>query len=84
MILKVYSIFDSKIGSYLAPFFPQAKGAAIRAFTEALNDPNHQFSKYPEDFTLFELGEWDDATASFTSHLTPLSVGTGLEFKSKE
>lgn len=81
MILKLFALYDSKVEAYLQPFFLKSKGEAIRALTRHVNDPNHDFSKYPGDFTLFELGSWDDANAKFILHDAPQSVGVLVEFK---
>jgi hypothetical protein len=81
MIMKVFTIYDSKAESYLQPFFMQSKGQAIRAFSELVNDEKHNFGKYPADFTLFELGVWDDSKALFTTYATPVSLGVAVEFK---
>jgi hypothetical protein len=80
MLLKVFSVYDSKVGAYLPPIYLRSKGEAIRSLTTALADSSHQFAKYPEDYTLFDLGEWDDATASFHMLPTPVSVGKAIEF----
>ena len=80
MIHKVYSVYDSKVEAYLQPFFFPAKGAAIRAFSEIANDKSSSIGKNPEDFTLFELGSWDDSTAKIEMHSTPVSMGVALEF----
>ena len=82
MIVKVFTVYDSKAEAYLQPFYMQSKGAAIRAFTDLANDIQHQFYKYSEDFTLFYLGEWDDSNAKFISMLTPSPIGKAVEFKS--
>lgn len=83
MIMKVFTVYDSKAECYLQPFFMQTKGQAIRAFSELASDEKHNFGKYPADFTLFELGMFDDAKAEFTSYNTPVSLGLALEFKSQ-
>jgi len=80
MILKVYTVYDSKAEAYLQPFFSQSKGVAIRSFQEAVRDEKSNISKYPEDFTLFELGEYDDANSKFNLHNTPQSLGVAVEF----
>lgn len=80
MILKVYTVYDSKAEAYLQPFFSQSKGVAIRSFQEAVRDEKSNISKYPEDFTLFELGEYDDANSKFNLHDTPQSLGVAVEF----
>lgn len=80
MQFKVFSIYDSKIDAFMQPFFSQSKGSAIRALTDLLVDNSHPIAKHPEDYTLFELSDWDDSTAFFTTHSTPISVGLAIEF----
>lgn len=80
MILRVYSVFDSKVGAYLPPIYFRSKGEAIRSFSSAVAKEDHEFCRYAEDYTLFELGEWDDSDAKFKLHLTPIPVGKAIEF----
>ena len=79
--LKVFSVHDAKAGAYLPPMFFVSKGVAIRAFSAAIADPQHEFSRYAEDFTLFELGEFDQLSGSFALHKSPIPVGKAVEFK---
>lgn len=81
MILKVFSIYDSKAEAFLQPFYMQSKGAAIRSFADAVSDEKTMFFKHPSDYTLFELGEFDDSNASFNLHISPISLGLAVEFK---
>ena len=39
------------------------------------------FCKYAEDFTLFELGSWDDSNCIFDLLKTPYSLGVLIEFR---
>lgn len=80
MILKIYSVYDSKTDAYVAPMFFQTKGQALRTFAEVANDKNHQIGKYSEDFTLFEIGEFNDNNCKFTLYDAPYSLGLALEF----
>lgn len=68
MISKVFVIYDSKAEAYLPPFFMKSKGEAIRAVTAVANDGSSNFSKYAADFTLFELGTFDDADGEFSMY----------------
>lgn len=79
MKMYIYSIYDSKAEAYLRPFFSPSKGLALRSVLAALEDPNHDLAKYPGDFTLFELGVWDDATGLFEPHSAKLNLGVMLE-----
>lgn len=76
---KVFTVFDSKTGSYCAPFFLKARGEAIRSFTDTAMGKDSLISSHPEDFTLFELGEYDDSCAKFFLHDTPVSLGVAIE-----
>jgi len=78
---KIYSVYDQKAEAYLPPFFLPAKGVAIRTFSEACNDPEHQFGKYPADYTLMELGTFDDSTALIDPYSPAITIGTGVEFQ---
>ena len=79
MLHKVFTVFDSKIGSYCAPFFLKARGEAIRSFVDTAQGKDSLISSHPEDFTLFELGEFDDLNATFVLHPTPISLGVAVE-----
>lgn len=81
MLKKVFSIFDEKAEAYLNPFYLDTTGLAIRAITDCVNDPNHQFARHPADYTLFQLGEWDDTTGHFNADKRPL--GSLIEYKAK-
>lgn len=80
MILKIFTVYDQKVESYFPPFFERSKGAAIRAFEQSINDPSHTFAKYPQDYCLFELGEYDDQHATIDMHPAPVSLGLAIEF----
>lgn len=84
MVLKIYSVYDSKAEAYIPPMFYQSKGQALRQFSEVANDKTHQIGKYPEDFTLFEIGEFNDSNCKFTLYDTPYSLGLALEFVKKD
>lgn len=78
--MKIFSVYDSKAEAYLQPFFMNSSGSAIRAFTELCNDATSMFGKHPADFTLFELGSFEDAKAKFEPVVTPISLGVGSEY----
>ena len=81
MILKVFAIYDNKAEAYSRPFMFHATGEAIRAFTESANDPNHTFSKHPDDFALHELCIWDDGDGFHTQEKPPTPLGYARDFK---
>lgn len=80
MLMKVFTVYDSKVEAYLPPLFYKSRGEFLRAFTEAVSDPKSNLGKYPGDYTAFEVGTWDDSNCKFTLHVTPESLGVGVEF----
>ena len=80
MLLKIFTVYDSKVGAYLQPFFMRSKGEAIRGFSEIVNDGKSAFSNHPADYTLFELGDFFDDTGVIVPHKSPISLGVGIEF----
>lgn len=79
MIHKIFSVYDSKAEAFNYPFSSQSRGSAIRSFCDAASGKDEALTKHPEDFTLFELGEYDYSNGSFNLHPTPISVGLALE-----
>lgn len=76
MILHMYAIRDIKARVYHAPFFQRSVVEAVRMFTQLINDPQTFISKYPEDYELFELGDFSDDDGKWGVH-DPLFVVAG-------
>lgn len=70
--MKIFSIFDEKAEAFLQPFFLATVGQAERALLDAMRDDEHNFSRYPSDFTLFLIGEYDEVTGVITPQKTGL------------
>lgn len=70
MILKAYSIRDGKAEAFNPPFFMASKGLAMRGFMDLVNDPNTTIAKYPGDFSLYEIGEFDDSNGRYQQYDT--------------
>ena len=62
MKIKLISVRDVKTEMFTTPLCQPTEGAAIRSFQEAVNDKTTQFSKHPEDYSLYHVGNWDDST----------------------
>lgn len=83
MITNVFSIYDSKAGAYIQPFFMRSVGEALRALQTVMSDPTHQFARHAADFTLFHLGSFDDSSAKFECLSAPRSVVGLLELSTQ-
>lgn len=80
MRLCIFSVHDQAAGVFMQPFHAVASGIAVRGFADAINDPQHDFSKHPGDYTLFELGTFDQETGQYTIHEAAKNLGNGLTF----
>lgn len=80
MKLKAFSIYDVKSEAYSPPFFQNTVGLAVRMFTEAANDPETRIAKYPTDFTLMEIGTFDDSSGTIKPHEANIPLGAALEY----
>lgn len=76
---RIYTIYDSKAEAYLKPFFTTTKGLALRSFIDESNKPGSTLNMYPADYTLFELGTFEDDTGQITMHKAHENLGTALE-----
>lgn len=74
---SIYAILDTKAQSHLQPWFVQNDDVAIRAFSDAVNDREHNIGKHPEDYHLVRIGSWDQATGSITAEPAPVVITTG-------
>lgn len=71
MITQVYAIFDSVANMYNKPFHQVNEAVALRTCKDLANDPNSEIAKNPDNYSLFHLGEYDDATAEFKLKACP-------------
>lgn len=78
MMLKVFSVFDTKLATFGRPWYELTEASAIRVFSDAVNDNSNQANqwfKHPEDFSLYLLGEFDDQLGTIEK-CTPRSLVT--------
>lgn len=78
MIYKCCAIHDAKAEAWMTPMFFQAAGQAVRSFADAVNDGKSEFSRHPEDFSLFEIGEFDLRTGIFVAESAPVVLASGV------
>lgn len=74
MKIIVMSAFDKKAAVYLTPFFVAHVNVGIRAFANVANDVQSGIGRNPEDFSLWELGTFDDESGQFELYQQPSHV----------
>jgi hypothetical protein len=56
---KMYSIKDEKAGAWERPFTARTHGEAERIFKDLVNGNDNMIAKYPEDFSLWHIGDFN-------------------------
>lgn len=82
MILKMYAVYDTKTEMYSSPFLRLKRGQAIRDWTDEITKESHPVAKHPADFTLFEIGEYDDNSGFVQAYDAKVPLGSALELMS--
>lgn len=66
--LIVASVRDAKAEAFMQPIFTVTRGTAERSFAQALGDKDAPFARTPEDYSMWELGTFDEATGVLAPH----------------
>jgi len=74
----VYAIYDSKLETYNNPVVANTKGAMIREFVDIAKNEQHPVGKHPADYTLFEIGTYNDSSGKVEMHKAAINMGTAL------
>lgn len=78
-MLKVFSVKDVKADAFSAPFFTSNRATAERDFRRLLSDPQSHPFHNPQDFELYELGNWDPTVGVIVSRDMPDLVIRGVD-----
>lgn len=84
MKLFAMSILDNRADVYNTPFFSRGLGEAERNFQELCNDPKSMVNKYPDDYSLYLIGEFDDQTGKLESLKEPKHLVKAINFISRQ
>jgi len=79
VIYQVFAIFDSKVQVFSPPQFARTTGEMVRTVCDTLASGESMLSRHPEDFALYDLGQYDDATAAFELK-PPASLGLLVQY----
>ncbi len=81
MKMLIFSIYDEASGLYSRPFFDTAPSVAIRSFGDIANGKDHPISDHPEDYTLYQIGSFQDGLGVIVPENKAL-LATALELVS--
>lgn len=72
--MKIYTIRDAKANAYLQPFFCLTEPEARRSFAALVMDPKSMPGMFPDDFDLYELGEYKGTDGLIFPNETPRHI----------
>lgn len=81
--MKIFTVYDSKADAYMTPFFTMTAGLAVRSFQEASIQEGHQFNKHAADYTLYEIGDYNEQKGIITMHKAHIDLGTAKHFEAE-
>jgi len=83
MIQYICTVKDRAADAFGRPMFVPSTGVAIRSFSDEINRNNaeNQLYNHPDDFDLYELGQFDDNTGLFALHDQPKLLSLGKQVK---
>ena len=81
MRLFIVAVYDAAAEAYGRPVFVNSMGQAERSFLDELrrDDPVNEMFRHPSDFSLFDLGTWDDQDGFFTCDHSPRLLSHGRD-----
>lgn len=79
-MMKVFSVYDVKAEAYLPPWVAQTTAVALRRFEATAGEPNSDFARFAADYTIFEIGEWNEDNGSIVMYEAKHNLGTALQF----
>jgi hypothetical protein len=79
----ICTVKDRAADAYGRPMFVPSAGVALRSFSDEINRNNadNQLFNHPDDFDLYELGEFDDNSGLFALHEQPKLLSLGKQVK---
>lgn len=83
--LRLYSIYDSKAEQFSPPQVYHNDMLALRGFESVVNDDKMFIKKYPEDFTLYYVGNLGDSDGRYyvencDESRIPILIGRAIEY----
>lgn len=79
MKMLVFSVYDEKAEFFGNPFFVTAPGQATRMFADLSKDKQTTVGNHPEDFTLYQVGTWNNTEAKLDSLATPKFIAKATD-----
>lgn len=78
---QLFAIRDDKLKAYGTPFACRTPGEAERQLKTLVNDQQTKIAQYPEDFSLWTVGYYDDETGKLEPGEKPEHLVNALDVR---
>jgi len=72
--MQIFSLRDTKSAHYGKPIIAPHQAPLIREYDEAVNDDKSTLSKFPQDFDLYKIGDFDHISGKITPDENPIHI----------
>lgn len=79
-ILKAFSILDAKASAYGRPMFFPTDAMVVRSLADAVSDTKSDLCRHAADFSMYEVGSFDEASGQLTPLQAPKYLAKCLDF----
>ena len=79
---RVFILKDDKSATYGMPITSPTRGMFIRELQEELSRGNAIFARHPQDFSIFEVGQYDPRTGELTMYESKTCLGLVQDLRS--
>jgi hypothetical protein len=78
--MKILSVFDTKGNSHYPPQIAKTTEEGRRQFAMTCENKETMLHKFPADFILKEIGEWDEVEGYLIPYEKPVILNTASDF----
>jgi len=79
--MKLFAIRDMKAQTYLRPTISPSTADALRNFEIVSNEGDSMISRFPNDFRIYHLADFDPITGVLDVLERPSDLGSAADFK---
>lgn len=77
---EIYVIRDQASQTFATPWFSLTLGTAMREFESGVTQPGTAYYDYPEHFSLYRLGTYEEESAQMDLYQEPEFIAKAVEF----
>lgn len=77
----MFSVYDTKVAIFHAPFFCSTRHEAERFMRRAVQELATDYKEFTADYCLFELGEFDNERGVVHAYDAPENLGPLTQYK---